>query len=224
LGTSPDDPVARLVSSRSHPDLLALQRDPEDGKTRKQIPVDEARGLPEFFSKTPALAPWRVAIVDTADDLNPSGANAVLKTLEEPPERGIILLISHRPGALLPTIRSRCRALRFTPPPVEETARWLAARSGVGSSEDAGRLSAMARGAPGRAWRLAGSGALAADEAARSLLASLPKPDPVAMMALADSFRGCSSVWPIRFMSWRARGRWPGRGGASMAGPRRSSF
>ena len=189
LGASPDDAVCRLMSSRAHPDLLALQRDPEDGKSRKQIPVEEARGLPEFFAKTPAIAPWRVAIVDTADDLNPSGANAVLKTLEEPPERGIILLISHRPGALLPTIRSRCRTLRFTAPPLEETAPWVAAKAGVGE-EEAGRLAGMARGAPGRAWRLAGLGAVAADDAARDLLASLPRPDAAAMLALSDSFRG----------------------------------
>jgi DNA polymerase-3 subunit delta' len=193
LGAAPDDAVSRLVSSRSHPDLLALQRDPEDGKARKQIPVDEARSLPEFFAKTPALAPWRVAIIDTVDDLNPSGANAVLKTLEEPPERGIILLISHRPGALLPTIRSRCRTLRFRSPAIPETARWLIARTGIAENEAQG-LAAMAKGAPGRAWRLAGSGALAADEAARDLLASLPRPDPAAMLALAEGFRGAEGA------------------------------
>ena len=189
LGAAPDDTVCRLVAGRAHPDLLVLQRDPEDGKSRKQIPVEEARGLPEFFAKTPAMAPWRVAIVDAADDLNPSGANALLKTLEEPPERGIILLVSHRPGALLPTIRSRCRALKFSPPPPERTAVWLAGRSDVAPAE-AERLAQMAKGAPGRAWRLAAAGALATDEAARDLLAALPATDPAAMLALADGFRG----------------------------------
>jgi len=189
LGTSPDDPVARLVAGRAHPDLLVLQRDPEDGKSRKQIPVEEARELPAFFAKTPAMATWRVAIVDAADDLNASGANALLKILEEPPERGIILLASHRPGALIATIRSRCRILRFSPPPVDRTAVWLAERAGIGSGE-ATVLSAMAGGAPGRAWRLASGGALEADAAARTLLAALPKADPAAMLALSDSFRG----------------------------------
>jgi DNA polymerase-3 subunit delta' len=193
LGASPDDAVCRLMSSRAHPDLLVLQRDPEDGKNRKQIPVEEARELPEFFSKTPALAPWRVAIVDAADDLNPSGANAVLKTLEEPPARGIILLVADRPGALLPTIRSRCRTLKLAPPPAEETAAWLATRTGL-NEEDALRLARMARGAPGGAWRLAGAGALAADDAARDLLASVPRPDPAAMFLLADSFRGAEGA------------------------------
>lgn len=189
LGAAPDDPVSRLVAGRAHPDLMALQRDSEDGKSRKQIPVEEARELPEFFAKTPAMAPWRVAIVDAADELNAYGANALLKTLEEPPDRGIILVVCHRPGLLLPTIRSRCRALRFAPPPVASTAAWLAARTGIDAA-DCARLSAMARGAPGRAWRLAGAGALAADEAAATLLAALPAVDPAAMLALADGFRG----------------------------------
>jgi DNA polymerase-3 subunit delta' len=193
LGVAPEDPVSRLVASKAHPDLLVLQRELEGEKPRKQIPVEEARALPEFFAKTPAMAPWRVAIVDAADDLNSSGANALLKSLEEPPERGIILLIAHRPGALLPTIRSRCRALKFAPPPEDQTAAWLAARTGMGEAE-AGRLSAMARGAPGRAWRLAGAGALAMDAAARDLLADLPKTDPAAMLALADGFRGAEGA------------------------------
>ena len=206
LGASPDDPVCRLMSSRAHPDLMILQRDPEDGKSRKQIPVEEARGLPEFFAKSPAIAPYRVAIIDTADDLNPSAANAVLKTLEEPPERGIILLISHRPGALLPTIRSRCRALRFAAPASELVAPWVEANAGV-NEEDALRLTAMARGVPGRAWRLAGLGALAADDAARDLLASLPRPDPAAALAIADSFRGPEGAERFALLFERLAGR-----------------
>ncbi|HEY1448728.1 MAG TPA: DNA polymerase III subunit delta' [Caulobacteraceae bacterium] len=193
LGVAPEDPVSRLVASKAHPDLLILQRELDGEKPRKQIPVEEARGLPEFFAKTPAMAPWRVAIVDAADDLNPSGANALLKTLEEPPERGIILLVAHRPGALLPTIRSRCRVLKFAPPAKDRTAAWLAARTGVGQAE-ADQISVMARGAPGRAWRLAGAGALAMDAAARDLLAGLPNTDPAALLALADGFRGAEGA------------------------------
>ncbi len=189
LGTSPDDKIARLVASRAHPDLLVLQREPEEGKARKNIPVEEARELPEFFALTPALGAWRVAIVDTADDLNASGANALLKILEEPPERGIILLPCNRPGALIATIRSRCRVLKFNPPPAERTAAWLAERAGIGAGE-ASALAAMAGGAPGRAWRLAAAGALEADAAARALLAALPKADPAAPLAVSDGFRG----------------------------------
>jgi DNA polymerase-3 subunit delta' len=189
LGASPEDPVCRQILGRAHPDLMALQREPEDGKARRGIPVDEARALPEFFSKSPASAPYRVAIIDTADDLNTFGANAVLKTLEEPPERGVLILISHAPGGLLPTIRSRCRRLRIDTPEPGAAARWLELKAGVAAA-DAERLLDMGRGAPGGAWRLASEGALEADRLARDLLSALPRPDEAAMLALADSFRG----------------------------------
>ena len=193
LGSAPDDPVSRQILGRAHPDLMALQRDPEDGKSRRGIPVDEARALPEFFSKSPASAPYRVAIIDTADDLNNFGANAVLKILEEPPERGVLFLISHAPGGLLATIRSRCRRLRLEAPESGRAARWVAARADV-SAGDAERLLAMARGAPGGAWRLAAEGALEADRLAQDLLAALPEPDERAMLAIADSFRGAAGL------------------------------
>lgn len=189
LGSAPDHPVSRQIMGRAHPDLLVLQRDPEDGKSRRGIPVDEARLLPEFFSKSPASAPYRVAIIDTADDLNPFGANAVLKTLEEPPERGVLFLVSHAPGGLLATIRSRCRRLRVDTPEPGRAARWVEARTAADAT-DAERLLAMSRGAPGRAWHLAGDGALEADRLAHDLLVALPSPDDTAMLAIADSFRG----------------------------------
>ncbi len=193
LGSAPEDPVSRLVASRAHPDLLVLQRDPEDGKSRKQIPVEEARGLPEFFAKTPAMAAWRVAIVDTADDLNASGANAILKILEEPPPRGIILLTTATPAALLPTIRSRCRLLRIEPPQTAQATGWLSKRTGLADTESR-RLLEMAKGAPGRAWRFALSGATGADEAARGLIESLPRPDPATVLSITDGFRGAEGA------------------------------
>jgi DNA polymerase-3 subunit delta' len=196
LGAIPDDPVSRQIMARAHPDLIALQRDPEDGKSRRGIPVDEARALPEFFAKSPASAPYRVAIIDTADDLNTSGANAVLKTLEEPPERGVLILVSHAPGGLLATIRSRCRRLRVETPDPTAAARWVSLKAGVAPGE-AQRLLAMAQGAPGGAWRLAADGALEADRLAHDLLAALPRPDEASMLAIADSFRGAAGA--VRF-------------------------
>jgi len=112
-----DDPALRLMTAGSHPDFLKLERQEEKGVLKKEISVDQARRLPEFFSKAPAIGRYRVAIIDTADDLNANGANAVLKTLEEPSARGVILLVSHAPGRLLPTLRSRCRRLAFPPWP-----------------------------------------------------------------------------------------------------------
>ena len=189
LGSDPEDPVSRQVAARSHPDLLVLEREGEDGKPRKVIPVDEARRLPEFFSKAPAISPWRVAIIDAADDLNINAANAVLKTLEEPPPRGVLFLVCHAPGRLLATIRSRCRRLLFRPWPDLEVEAFLAARTDLGL-EERHRLAAMAKGAPGRALTLAEGGALELDQAAHALLRSLPQSDETALLALAHELRG----------------------------------
>jgi len=189
LGASPQHPVSRQVGARSHPDLFVLERLGEDGKVRKVIPVDEARGLSEFFAKSPASAPHRVAIIDAADDLNVNAANALLKTLEEPPSRGVLLLVSHSPGRLIATIRSRCRRLAFGPLGLEDTARFVRAREEV-SEEDALRLAKMAGGAPGRAWTLAQANAIGLDDAARALLADLPRIDEAFALSLADRFRG----------------------------------
>lgn len=192
LGSSPADPVSHQVSARSHPDFMVLERATLDGKPRKSIPVDEARTLPEFFSKAPATSAYRVAIIDTADDLNINAANAVLKTLEEPPERGVLFLISNSPGKLLPTIRSRCRRLGFQSWPEDRTVAWLSDRGF--NFEDATRLARMSRGAPGRALYLAGAGALDADRAAHDMLRKLPQTDDAALQAMADSFRGGEGV------------------------------
>src|ERR1700722_20461944 len=179
LGADPEDPVFRQVAGRAHPDLMVLERDEPEGKARKSIPVDEARELPEFFSKSPGRAAYRVAIIDSADDLGPNAANAVLKTLEEPPERGVLLLVSSHPGALLPTIRSRCRRLAFAAPPTELAVRWLMAQ-GEATLEEAHGYLRMARGAPGRALPLGNAGAIEVDKAARELVEKLPAIDSAA--------------------------------------------
>jgi len=189
LGANPDHPVSRQVIARSHPDLFMLERLGEDGKARKVIPVDEARGLSEFFSKSPASAPHRVAIIDAVDDLNANAANAILKTLEEPPPHGVLLMVSHSPGRLLPTIRSRCRRLAFRPLSLEAAAAFVREREDV-TEEAALRLARMAGGAPGRAWALAGANAIAMDDAARALIEGLPRVDEAMALSLADRFRG----------------------------------
>ena len=196
LASDPAHPVSRQVAARSHPDLLVLEREGADGKPRKVIPVDDARRLAEFFSKSPASAPHRVAIVDAADDLNVNAANAILKTLEEPPPRGVLLMVSHSPGRLLPTIRSRCRRLAFRALGVEDTAAFVRARAALGVEESL-RLATMAEGAPGRALQLAAAEAIAMDDAARDLLADLPQLDEAKALSLADSFRGGEG--PARF-------------------------
>ena len=196
LGAGPDDRVSRQVAARSHPDLLVLERDLGDGKVRRNITVDEARQLPEFFSKAPAAAPYRVAIIDAADDLNLNAANAVLKTLEEPPQRGVLFLISHAPGKLLPTVRSRCRRLTFRAWSEERAAAFLNERLDL-NNHDAALVAHMAQGAPGRALRLAEEGAIEVDRTAQDILRRLPQRDEAELLGVAESFRG--SGGPRRF-------------------------
>jgi len=113
-----------------------------------EIPVSEARKLPDFFSLKASEGGWRVALIDSADDLNVSSENAILKTLEEPPEKTLIILLSSEPGRLLPTIRSRCMNLKLRGVETGEITRWLTAR---GIDEKTAALAAsFARGAPGK--------------------------------------------------------------------------
>jgi len=109
------DEVFARIASGSHPDLFVLEKgiNPRTGRSRGEITVDEARALGRFLSLTPAESLWRIAIVDAADEMNRHAANAILKSLEEPPKRTILALISHAPNRLLPTIRSRCRGIKL---------------------------------------------------------------------------------------------------------------
>lgn len=188
LGSDPADRVSRLVEQDAHPDLLILERQTEGGRTKKSISVEEARALPEFFAKSPSMARHRVAIVDAADDLNINSANALLKTLEEPPERGVLLLVAHSPARLLVTIRSRCRRLAFQPWPVADVADWLGARTGV-SRSDAQALAEMSGGSPGRALQLAEQGALELEALAEALVCG-EAPDDARALRLADTLKG----------------------------------
>ena len=188
LGTRPDDPVAQLVTARSHPDLLVLERAVEGGKTKKSISVDQARDLPEFFSKSPSQARHRVAIIDAADDLNLNAANALLKVLEEPPERGVLFLVTHAPGRLLSTLRSRCRRLAFPVWPLHALEELVRNQTGVSSGE-AARIAGMAGGSPGQALALASGATLEADQLAQAWVAASTV-DRAEAMAVADRFRG----------------------------------
>src|SRR5712675_2761216 len=116
LWVDPSDPVARHVAAGAHGGLLALERTVNDkGVMRTVITVDETRETISFFGSTAAVDGWRVCIVDTVDELNPNAANALLKILEEPPQRSLFLLVSHSPARALPTILSRCRKLPLRP-------------------------------------------------------------------------------------------------------------
>jgi len=109
--------VAHRIAARAHSDLFVLQRqlNPKTKKLRPEISADEARKLSQFYTKTAGEGGWRICIIDAADDLNTTSANAILKILEEPPQQCLFIIIAHAPGRLLPTIRSRCLRLDLAP-------------------------------------------------------------------------------------------------------------
>lgn len=194
-GTSPpadlalagDDPVFRRIKALSHPDLLLLRR-PVDKTDRIQgvLPVEEVRKAFDFFSLSASEGGWRVCIVDSADDMNIAAANALLKILEEPPVNAVFLLISHSPGRLLPTIRSRCRKLALSPLKDADLLRIVARHFPELPKDDLRLAAQLAEGRPGSALALARDGGLDMFREMISLLMSLPRPDLTALHALGD--------------------------------------
>lgn len=148
--------AASLIAARAHPDLFVAARHYDEKKERhaSEIAVDTARDLIHFLSHTPSMGGWRVAIIDTADDLNRNSANALLKALEEPPPLTAVFILSTAPGRLLATIRSRCRRLVIHPYTDGEVAGFLD-REGAAAGAEAQKIAAAAEGRPGFALRLA---------------------------------------------------------------------
>ncbi|WP_298671326.1 AAA family ATPase [uncultured Sphingomonas sp.] len=149
-----------LLEAGSHPDYRELVRlaKEERGETRlaRSITIAQVRGLQPLFATTPSLGPRRVIVIDAIDDLEREGANALLKSLEEPPSGTVFLLVSHAPGRLLPTIRSRCRTLRFGLLDEAEVGEVLRARAPELRGDELDALIRAGAGAPGRALRYAG--------------------------------------------------------------------
>jgi len=188
LSVPMDDPVARQIVARAHPGLLVLKRglNPRTGRPQTELPVDEVRRLSGFFGMTAGAGGWRIAIVDPADDMNENAANALLKQLEEPPENAMLLLLSHRPGGLLPTIRSRCRRLDLRPLPEALVEEALSRLLPDMEREERAALARLSGGSIGAALTMAdGEGALLAGEADR-LIESARDPDLVALHALGE--------------------------------------
>jgi len=173
LDASVEDPVVQKIMSDGHPDFRWLARRPDDkGKLKQNIPVDDVRDLIAFFSLRPALGGWRVGVIDSLDELNTNGANALLKTLEEPPGNCLIILVNHGAKPVLPTIRSRCRVLRLSPLSDADVATAL--RPLADGDVDVNAAARLARGRPGRGVRLVSPAGLAAANAARTLLRAAP--------------------------------------------------
>jgi DNA polymerase-3 subunit delta' len=188
LAIDPQHPAFRRVASGGHADLLLVERayDPKRKRRRSEIVVDDVRQIADFLHLTPAEGGWRVVIVDGADEMNRNAANALLKVLEEPSRRALLLITAASPGRLLPTIRSRCRHLALAslaePQLVELIRTYL---PGTGAA-DAARLAALAEGSIGRALELAANGGVALEREIEALLDGLPSLDGVALDRFAD--------------------------------------
>jgi len=199
LEVAPSHRVARQVAGQAHPDLLALERTFNDtGTLRTVITVDQVRRTVGFFGSTAGEGGWRVCIVDSADELKfPEGSNALLKVLEEPPQRSLFLLTSDAPGRLLPTIRSRCRHLALRPLDVEDVEK--AAAAALGADADKAELREAAKAADGsvaRAIAMAGGPQLKLREQVTALLERLPATDARALHAIGDSIeRGDENLY-----------------------------
>ena len=195
LEIGPETAAARQVRALSHPGLLLLRR-PYDARSKRlaaSIPVDEVRRLKSFLGLTAGEGTWRVVIVDAADELNINAANALLKSLEEPPTRALFLLIASEPSRLLPTIRSRCRRLDLSPlasGPLRTAteAALSAAEMELPESQRWPLLERLAEGSVRRALQLASSGGLELYERIQSFLTALPQVDWPAVHTLADQF------------------------------------
>ncbi|MCD0421651.1 DNA polymerase III subunit delta' [Rubrivivax sp. JA1024] len=192
LAVDPDHPVARHIAAEAHGGLLTLERSAnEKGVLRNVITVDESRETISFFGATAAVEGWRVCIVDTVDDLNANSANALLKVIEEPPQRSLFLLLSNAPARVLPTIQSRCRKLMLRPLATADV--MAAAIDATGLDPDDPQLAeaaAASEGSVARALMLMGGGALSLQQTTTALLDSLPNVDPQALHALGDAIGG----------------------------------
>jgi DNA polymerase-3 subunit delta' len=192
LAIAPDHRVARHIASQAHPDLLIFERIVGDsGKLNKDVKVEQIRRSVAFFGSTAGEGGWRVAIVDCIEELNQAGENALLKVLEEPPARSLLLLVSHAPGQVLATIRSRCRLLSLRPLDAADAARAAAAATGRNAGDAEMQEAAIAsHGSVARTLALLDADTLALRRRVADLLKALPQIDVRALHALGDALGG----------------------------------
>jgi DNA polymerase-3 subunit delta' len=190
LAVAPDHPVVARVASNGHADLRVLEPNminPETNRPSRQILVGHVRKALQVTNLTAAEAGWRVILIDPADELNANAQNAILKSLEEPPAGVLFLLVSHAPGRLLPTIRSRCRRIPLEPlgPAVVDTL--LARYRPEVATDDRTALARLTEGSIGDALALADSGGLELYRTVVRLLGTLDRPDIQGIHALGES-------------------------------------
>ncbi len=188
LEIEPGSATARRVGAQSHGDLIVVERetDASTGKQARDVSVEDIRKVAPFLRLTASEGGWRIAIIDDASFLNRAGQNALLKILEEPPPRSVLILVCDRPGLLLPTIHSRCRLIRLAPlvPATLETL--LRSHAPELDAEQRPAIVALAEGSLGRALRLVENDGLPLYGELAGLLETLPDPDWPAVHAFAD--------------------------------------
>ena len=197
LSVDRDHPAARRIASLALADTFLLRREWNDknkpGKHFTEIRVDDVRTVINAFHQASGTGGWRICIVDCADDLNRSAANALLKLIEEPPERSLFLLVAHQPGRILPTIRSRCRKLilgGLSETEIVEAIGALGAPWSGRAAADLASAAARAEGSVREALRLLDGDALAFDAAIARLFDRLPQVDWPSVHTLADKLTG----------------------------------
>ncbi len=191
LDIPPDHPVAHRIAARSEPGLYHITRtvNEKTGRLRDMIVAEDVRDLNKFLHMSATDGGRRVVLIDSADEMNPQAANALLKMLEEPPARTTLLLISHQPSRLLPTIRSRCRGLRLNALSPQDMARALK-NAGAEIGDNAAALAELSGGSVGEAMRLIHGEGLALYAELIDLFATLPSLDRSRALKLADSMAG----------------------------------
>jgi DNA polymerase-3 subunit delta' len=203
LNVEPNHPAARRLAALAHPDFALIRREWKSNPKRlgTEIGVEDVRRALQVFQMSAAFGGWRICIVDCAEDLNRSSANALLKMIEEPPQRSLILIVSHRPGQVPPTIRSRCRRLKLDPLSGSDIVDLVATLGPPWSEADpeavaeaAGRANGSIREALTRlAPESQGVSALI-----DSTIADLPFPDPRAVAKLAEALVGRAAAEPYQ--------------------------
>lgn len=185
------------IAAGAHSGLLVLRRsaNPQTGRMMTVLGVEEVRRLAGFFGMTSGAGGWRVAIVDSADEMNDNAANALLKALEEPPSRAVLILLANAPGRLLPTIRSRCQRLDLRPLSDADMDNELAVRLPDWSADARASLIKLAGGSIGLALRMASSDGLAMAKQAEQLIDNAENTDSAEILMLADKLsRGAGGV------------------------------
>ena len=191
LAVAPGHPAARQVAALSHPNLVALRRTraPNAKTLATRISVDAARHALDLFGSTAGNDGYRICIVDSAEDLNANSANALLKMVEEPPARCLFLIVSHAPGRLLPTIRSRCRALTLRPLPEAQVAQVLESFPPpfpAPGPEALARAASLSEGSVAQAVAMLDPATATLVGEVETLLSRLDHPDWRCILALAD--------------------------------------